>query len=70
MADEIESGIRGLERRKKELEDEFGSLEKKFKERQISEDDYSNERKRIEREFIEVMDRLTQYRFLRSGVTG
>lgn len=70
MAEEIESGIRGLERRKKELEDEFGSLEKKFKEQQISKDDYSNERKRIEREFIEVMDRLTQYRFLNSGITG
>lgn len=70
MADEIESGIKGLERRKKELEDEFESIEKKFKEQQISQDDYAMERKRIEREFIEVMDRLTQYRFQRSGITG
>jgi len=70
VADEIESGIKGLERRKKELEDEFESIEKRFKEQQISQDDYAKERKRIEREFIEVMDRLTQYRFQRSGITG
>jgi len=70
MADEIESGIRSLERRKKELEDEFESLERNFKEQRISGDDYMKERKRIEREFIEVMDRLTQYRFLKSGITG
>jgi len=70
VADEIESGIKGLERRKKELEEEFESIERKFKEQLISQDDYAKERKRIEREFIEVMDRLTQYRFQRSGITG
>jgi len=70
VADEIESGIKGLERRKKELEEEFESIERKFKEQLISQDDYTKERKRIEREFIEVMDRLTQYRFQRSGITG
>jgi len=70
MTDEMGEGIKSLERRKKELEDEFESLENKHKERKISEEDYSKEKKKIEREFIEVMDRLTQYRFQRSGFNG
>ena len=70
MADEIESGIKGLERRKKELEDEHESLENRFKQRTISPEDYSKEKKRLEREFIEIMDKLTQYRFQRSGFSG
>ena len=70
MADEIEHGIKGLERRKKELEDEYESLENRYKQRTISEEDYSKEKKKLEREFIEVMDRLTQYRFQRSGFSG
>jgi hypothetical protein len=70
VADEIESGIKGLERRKKELEDEYESLENRFKQRTISPEDYSKEKKRLEREFIEIMDRLTQYRFQRSGFSG
>ncbi|MBO3804072.1 MAG: hypothetical protein JTT11_09450 [Candidatus Brockarchaeota archaeon] len=68
--DEIEAGIRALERRKKELEDSFDSLERKRKSGEVSEDEYQSERKKIEREFVEVMDRLAQYRFQRSGFSG
>jgi dsDNA-specific endonuclease/ATPase MutS2 len=70
MSEEIESGIKNLERRKKELEEEFDTIGRKAKQGEISETDYTAERKRIEREFVEVMDRLTQYRFQGSGFTG
>ncbi|MGQ9514401.1 MAG: hypothetical protein ACUVTL_05060 [Thermoproteota archaeon] len=69
-SDEIEAGIKGLERRKKELEELFDSLEKKHKSGEVSEEEYKSERKKIEREFVEVMDRLTQYRFQRTGFSG
>jgi len=63
--------VEGAAARKKDLEmqrdrllDELKRLEERHKKGEIDEDSYKEERRRIERSIVEVMDRLAQIRFL------
>jgi len=60
--------IKDLERQRDKLLDELKSLDEKHKKGEIDEETYKKERHRIERNIVEVMDRLAQMRFL-SGKT-
>ncbi|MFQ6096052.1 MAG: hypothetical protein ACE5NN_07900 [Candidatus Bathyarchaeia archaeon] len=40
------------------------TLEEQFKKGEITEDQYKEKRRKIERAFVEVMDRLAQTKFL------
>jgi len=53
-----------LKKRGKELEKEMEALQKKFQKGEIGREEYEFKRKAIEREFIEVMDRLVQMRYV------
>lgn len=53
-----------LKKRRKELEKEMEALQKKFQKGEIERGEYESRRKAIEREFIEVMDRLVQMRYV------
>jgi len=56
--------LKELLRKKEELEKEMEILNKKKNKKQITDEEYQKERKKIEREFIEVMDRLAQMRYI------
>ena len=60
--------IKDLEMQRDKLLDELKSLDEKHKKGEIDEETYKKERHRIERNIVEVMDRLAQMRFL-SGKT-
>ncbi|MDW8003647.1 MAG: hypothetical protein RMI04_02380 [Thermofilaceae archaeon] len=59
--------LKALEKRQKELVKEMDELVKKKERGEISEEEFGEKRTRIEREFIEVMDRITQLRFIVGG---
>jgi len=68
-------GVEGIGARTKELEkkrdklvEALKNLEEKLKKGELNEDTYKQKRRELEREVIEVMDRLAQMRFL-SGQT-
>jgi len=56
--------LKELLRKKEELEKRMEILNKKKNKKQITDEEYQKERKKIEREFIEVMDRLAQMRYI------
>ena len=56
--------LKELLRKKEELEKEMEILNKKKNKKQITDEEYQKERKKIEREFIEVMDRLAQMKYI------
>ena len=56
--------LKELLRKKEELEKRMELLNKKKNKKQITDEEYQKERKKIEREFIEVMDRLAQMRYI------
>lgn len=56
--------LKELLRKKEELEKEMEILNKKKNKKQITDEEYQKEKKKIEREFIEVMDRLAQMRYI------
>jgi len=56
--------LKELLRKKEELEKKMEILNKKKNKKQITDEEYQKERKKIEREFIEVMDRLAQMRYI------
>jgi len=60
--------IKDLEIQRDRLVDELKKLDKKREKGEIDEDTYKKERHRIERNIVEIMDRLAQMRFL-SGET-
>lgn len=49
---------------KKRLEKEFEALQERKKNGEVSSDDYEKRKHEIEREFVEVMDRLAQMSYL------
>jgi len=53
-----------LEKRRDSLIKDLKNLEKKLKKGEITEEQYKEERHKIERALVEVMDRLAQMRFL------
>lgn len=59
--------LEALERRRKELEKELEELAKKRERDEISEEEFNEVRVKLEREFIEVMDRIVQLRFIVGG---
>ena len=56
--------IKDLEKQRDNLLEELKNLDEKLKKGEIDEDTYKKERHRIERNIVEVMDRLAQMRFL------
>jgi len=59
--------LRMLEKRKKELEEEMERLLKKLERGEIGEEEFNERRVKIEREFVEIMDRIVQLRFIVEG---
>jgi len=59
--------LKMLERRKKELEEEMERLLKKLERGEIGEEEFNERRVKIEREFVEIMDRIVQLRFIVEG---
>jgi len=53
-----------LKKRKEELERELEELVKMRERGEISEEEYEKRRRAIEREFVEIMDRLVQMRYI------
>jgi uncharacterized membrane protein len=67
--------VEGVDAKKKDLEkqadklvDEIKKLDERHKKGEFDENTYKEKRREIEREIVEVMDRLAQMRFL-SGQT-
>ena len=56
--------LKELLRKKEELEKKMEILNKKKNKKQITDEEYQKEKKKIEREFIEVMDRLAQMKYI------
>ncbi|MFB0504177.1 MAG: hypothetical protein ACETWE_10110 [Candidatus Bathyarchaeia archaeon] len=54
-----------LERRRDSLLDDLKALEGRLKKGEMTEDQYKEQRHKIERALVEVMDRLAQMRFLK-----
>ncbi|MFX1450398.1 MAG: hypothetical protein ACFFCM_06135 [Promethearchaeota archaeon] len=61
----LKDEIKRLELEKKKLIKEMEKLEDKKSKNEISEADYQIEKNKIERQIVEVMDHLVQYRFLK-----
>jgi len=62
--EDVSAHSKSLEKRRDALLDELKKLEERLKKGEITEEAYKEERHRIEREIVEVMDRLAQMRFL------
>lgn len=60
----VEDELKRLLSEKKRLEERFEELQKLFQSGKIGEQEYNEQRRSIEREFVEVMDKLVQIRFL------
>ncbi|RLE87541.1 MAG: hypothetical protein DRJ96_03490 [Thermoprotei archaeon] len=59
--------LKALEKRRKELIEELERLVEKRKRGEIGEEEFAEKKSQLEREFIEVMDRLAQLRFIVGG---
>ncbi|MGQ9478859.1 MAG: SHOCT domain-containing protein [Thermoproteota archaeon] len=59
--------LKQLEKEKERLEREYEDLQKRFERGEISREEYENRKHDIEREFVEVMDRIAQYKAFSSG---
>jgi len=53
-----------LKKRKVEIEKEFEELIKRRKRGEISEEEYEERKRKLEREYVEIMDRIVQMRYL------
>ncbi len=63
---DAEEELRRLLKEKERIEREFEELLKLRREGTISEEEFSERKYRLEREFVEVMDRIVQLRFILS----
>jgi len=61
---EIKERAKHLEKQRDALLNEFKELEKMHKEGQINNEEYEERRHKIERDLVEIMDRLAQMKFL------
>ncbi len=59
--------LKALEKRQKELIKELEELIKKRESGEISEEEFHVQKTKLEREYVEVMDRLAQLRFIIGG---
>ncbi|MEM2740507.1 MAG: hypothetical protein QXQ29_06885 [Candidatus Bathyarchaeia archaeon] len=60
----VKRKLKELEEEKERIIEEFKKLEKKRSDGVISEGEYREERYRLERRAVEVMDRIAQLRFM------
>lgn len=60
----IKRKLEELEREKERIIEEFKRLEEKLRGGVISEEEYREERYKLERKAVEVMDRIAQLRFM------
>jgi len=67
---DMEKRFKELERRRDELVDALKLLRQRHERREVTDDDYQAKRYGIEREIVEVMDRLTQMRYLMESGYG
>jgi regulator of replication initiation timing len=61
---DISAHSKNLEKQRDALLKDLENLKERLKNGEISEDEYQEERRKIERKIVEVMDRLAQMRFL------
>ena len=61
---DIGDTIKALEKRRRELELEAESLKEQLDRGEITKEEYNRRMEELKREFIEVMDRLTQLKFI------
>ncbi|MCS7120369.1 MAG: hypothetical protein RMJ07_01700 [Nitrososphaerota archaeon] len=66
--EDIAGKTKDLERQRDKLVDELKNLEERRKKGELSEEAYKEKRRELERQIVEVMDRLAQMRFF-SGET-
>ena len=59
-----EEALKALEKRRKEIEEEILSLASKRDRGELGEEEFFERKAKLEREFIEIMDRLAQLRFI------
>lgn len=64
MYSEISATAKNLEKQRDHLLKELKKLDEEYKKGKIDEETYKSRRHRIEREIVEVMDRLAQMNFL------
>jgi hypothetical protein len=62
---DIGTYTKDLEKRRDLLLDDLKALEGRFKKGEMTEDQYKEQRHKIERALVEAMDRLAQMRFIR-----
>ena len=60
---DIDLKSKDLEKHRDLLLDSLKKLEEKHKQGKVSEEDYRQKKHKIERSFVEIMDRLAQIRF-------
>ncbi|MEM2925935.1 MAG: hypothetical protein QXO94_00515 [Candidatus Bathyarchaeia archaeon] len=59
--------LKELEKRRDELLKELKELKRRFENKELSQEEYEIKRHGVEREIVEVMDRLVQIQFLLGG---
>lgn len=59
--------LKELEKRRDELLKELKELKRRFESKELSQEEYEIKRHGVEREIVEVMDRLVQIQFLLGG---
>ena len=65
-----EEALKFLSKRKKEIETEFELLHKKLEKGEIDKNTFDKRRRELEKEFIEIMDRLAQLRYITGSRGG
>jgi len=58
--------LKVLKKRKQELEKEFEKIRKKVEKGELTKEEYEDRRKKLEREYVEVMDRIVQMSYISS----
>jgi len=59
--------FKNLNKKKKLLVEGIKKLNKDFEKNSISKEDYEKEKHKMERELVQVMDYLVQYKFIMNG---
>jgi CRISPR/Cas system-associated protein Cas5 (RAMP superfamily) len=59
--------LKELEKRRDQLLEELRNLKRRYEKKELSKEEYEIKRHGVEREIVEVMDRMVQIQFLLSG---
>ncbi|MGQ9596427.1 MAG: hypothetical protein ACUVQY_00690 [Thermoproteota archaeon] len=65
---DAEDRLKHLERERKRIEREYEELQKRFEKGAIGKEEYEKRKHDLEREFVEVMDRIAQYKAFSGGM--